>query len=892
MDAIRRLLIAIAALFAALPLSAVHAEEDGLLCGRAEFYANALEAAPGKAPPIKQYGRTRVADIISVRLELEFDFEKESFQGWATTRLAAINDGLDAIEFDCVDLDVQSVRSGGETLDFDYDGDVLFVRFPRQLREGEEVEVAVEYGKEKPRRGLHFISPSSAYPDRRAQVWSHGEPTGSRYWFPCYDFPNERTQTEIIATVEKSKTVLSNGRLLSVNDLDGGRRRFHWRQDKPHVHYLVTLVAGEFSIIEDDCNGLPVRYYVPEEEKDKAAATFGDTPAMLEFFERAIGVAYPWDQYAQAVVEDFIAGGMENTSATTMNRAILTDELNRIDSSANSIVAHELAHQWFGDLLTCRDWSHMWLNEGFATYFDWLWHEEAEGFDSFQWRRFNSMKSILAQETKPDVPPVVYNEYKHAGQMFSYRSYQKGAAILHMLRRELGDELWRKAVNRYTTDHSGAVVETNDLLRAIEEATGRNFEAFFEQWLYRGGAPKVRADCKWNDELKTAEITLDQTQAVDAAHPPFHFNLDIGFYNDDGRQVMRTVSVDESHEQFMIPLSAQPAFTRIDPNRDVLMDLTFDKKKPILLKQLKADPSSCGRVMAADALASQDESDAVEALGAALGGDAFWGVRIAAANALGKNGGDKAREILLAALESGQGDARVLGAIAAALGNFDGEGLIADLRDIAWDKHATSKVRASAVGAIAKIEADESESLLAKALAIDSQRQRVRSAAISGLRKIESVESLDEIQDLCKPGQAAEVRAEAMRAYGFLAMKSESEKKIVSAREFLLKALDAETTLSVRKAAIDGLGELGDEEAVKPLRKIADKGVEWRLKSSAESAITKIREAQDRDAEVAKLRSQMDKAETALEEMEGKFETLEERFDRLTERLSEDEGPE
>ncbi len=304
------------------------------------------------------------------------------------------------LEFDAAEMEISAVRVGGEAHSFDHSDEKLRIPLERALHAGDEVEVAIDYSA-RPRRGLYFIGPDAGYPDKPLEAWTQGEDEDSRYWFPCYDYPNDRVTSEVVATVPETFTAVSNGELLSNNvNRAEHTRTFHWRHDVPHSSYLMSLAAGEFVEIRDFAGNTPVTYYCRAGREDDARRAFGNTPRMIQFFEKAIGVPYPYAKYAQVAVADFIFGGMENTSATTQTADTLHDARAHLDFSSDPLVAHELAHQWWGDLLTCRDWSHAWLNEGFATYFEALWCEEDKGADEFAWNLRQDRMAIIDEDSR------------------------------------------------------------------------------------------------------------------------------------------------------------------------------------------------------------------------------------------------------------------------------------------------------------------------------------------------------------------------------------------------------------------------------------------------------------------------------------------------------------
>src|SRR3990172_8044176 len=352
---------------------------------------------PGDRP---RYPRDRLFDVRHIRLEVAIDLEARRLWGTCSTTLAAINDGLSRLEFDCVDLAVKSVSlSGGAPLPYEVSDGRLRIDIGSPRAAGEELTVAVEYECTEPRRGLYFVAPDEAYPDKPLQAWTQGQDEDSRHWFPCYDYPNEQATSEVIVTVPEGFTTVGNGELVATRT-DKSRRTttFHWRQSVPHVAYLLSLTVGRFAKIEEAWESLPVEYYVPPGREEDGRRAFAKTPKMLAFFSERTSIRYPYAKYAQVAVADFIFGGMEIVSATTVTDRVLHDERAHLDYSADSLVAHELAHQWFGDLFTCRDWSPAWLNEGFATYFDHLFREHDLGTDEFRYALFQDAEEYFRED--------------------------------------------------------------------------------------------------------------------------------------------------------------------------------------------------------------------------------------------------------------------------------------------------------------------------------------------------------------------------------------------------------------------------------------------------------------------------------------------------------------
>jgi aminopeptidase N len=374
-----------------------------------------------------------------LRLELSVDVQARAISGTAAYRLASLSDGLREVVLDAARLDVQSATVDGHTAPFRSVAEKFHLDLGRPLVKGSVIELAIHY-RAKPQRGFFFVLPDRNHPGRPSQIWAQGDTAGgnNHFWFPCYDFPNDKFPTEMLATVPAGWEAISNGKLVGVTEQPAaGARTFHWRQDQPISSYLVSLVAGEFERRQQKWT-VPVIYYFPRGHGSEVARTFGRTTRMLDFFSTKIG-PYPWAKYAQVAVDGF-NGGMENASATTVSTNILLEPYQLEDDriATDAAIAHEMAHQWFGDLVTCADWSHVWLNEGFASYFTNLWQEQAQGRDYFDWIEARAGSKIAARKTTDTVVPRDDTGYSQIDE--------KGAWVLHMVRGELGDSKFWQAI--------------------------------------------------------------------------------------------------------------------------------------------------------------------------------------------------------------------------------------------------------------------------------------------------------------------------------------------------------------------------------------------------------------------------------------------------------------
>nr|MDQ3301086.1 M1 family metallopeptidase [Myxococcota bacterium] len=572
-----------------------------------------------------RYAPDRVVDIQHLALVLEIDPVLRTVSGTATLRCAAIASGARVIELDAVELTIDSVTVGGEPATFRHDGKKLRVELAKPLAAGAELVIAVAYHG-VPRRGLYFIGPDDGYPDKPVQAWTQGQDEDSRYWFPCIDTPNEKATSEVKVTVPAHLFALSNGVLVTDVTI-GARRTLHWRLDVPHSCYLVTLAVGDFSAIETRWRDVPVVYYVERGKEAAAERTLARTPEMLELFSKRFGVAYPYPRYSQVFVADFIFGGMENTSATTLTDSVLIDERAALDYDIDSLVAHELAHQWFGDLVTCRDWGESWLNEGFATYAEYIWREHHEGRDAADLELEDWAEMYFGEDSNRYRRTIATKLYDEPIDIFDHHLYDKGGRVLHMLRHFLGDDAFFGALAHYLGKHRHSVVESRDLARAVEEATGKNLDWFFSQWVIDGaGHPDLEVAIRWDLERRLAIVTVDQKHKVDARTPLFRIPTRVRFRIGE-RDVDLPLEIVEPRHVFHLALEAEPTQAIFDPGRVVLASTRVDKAEPLWVAELAGATLGIDRGAAAHALAKRGGPAAERALGQALESDPYWAVR-------------------------------------------------------------------------------------------------------------------------------------------------------------------------------------------------------------------------------------------------------------------------
>ncbi|MFP2912910.1 M1 family metallopeptidase, partial [Pyxidicoccus sp. 3LFB2] len=542
-------------------------------------HRHASESAPSDVHPFslpgatEHYAAERPVRAEHVRIELDLDFDQRRISGVCTTRVSAVR-ALSTVTFDAVDLDVSQVLVNGRSARFSNSGVHLRVELPTPLDAGHACEIAIHYSG-RPRRGLHFWGPDAGYPDRPRQAWTQGQDIDARAWFPSLDTPAQKATSEVIATFPAEMTALSNGVLVS-DSTHGARRTQHYRMEQPVSPYLVTLAVGEFEEATDSAGTVPLRYLFPRGRREDALRCVRRTPAMVQAFHELTGEPFPWSGYAQIFLTEFILGGMENTTATSLTDSVLHDARARPDYNAEPLISHELAHQWFGDLLTCRDWPHGWLNEGFATWCEVFWKERADGQDEADHHRSGQLDGYLGEVRERYARPIVARRFHAPMDVFDRHLYEKGGLVLHELRRRLGDALFLRALRHYVARHRHGAVETVDLVRAFEESTGHNLDGFFDQYVFAPGHPELKVEVRYEVEDARLRIKVRQTQRTDAGTPIFRLPLDVAI-TADGRDTLHRLEVTDAEHSFLLPCAAAPSQVRVDPRRDVLGTLDVDK---------------------------------------------------------------------------------------------------------------------------------------------------------------------------------------------------------------------------------------------------------------------------------------------------------------------------
>lgn len=844
---------------------------------------------PGARP---HYNPDRPGQVDHIFLDLALDIPNQSFHGTCTIHLTPVRSGIDQLSLDAVNLNIQSVQVDGSPQPFDYDGSQLHVQMQTPTQAEKPIKIAIAYGVEKPQRGLYFIAPDRHYPNKPTQVWTQGEDEDSRFWFPCFDYPGQLATSEIRVRVPKPFIAISNGELVKTEE-DGEYKIYHWLQRAVHPTYLMTLAVGDFAEIRDEWHGLPVTYYVEKGREEEARRSMGKTPRMIEFFSDLFGYTYPYPKYAQVCVDDFIFGGMENTSTTLLTDRCLLDARAALDNrSTESLVAHELAHQWFGDLVVIKHWSHAWLKEGMASYSEVLWTQQEYGAEDAAYYMLNEARNYLAEDSSRYRRPIVTHVYREAIELYDRHLYEKGACVYHMIRAELGEELFKKAIHTFVQDNAHKTVETIDLLRAIEKATGRNLLFLFDQYVYRGGHPDFKVAYSWDADSKLAKITVTQTQVRDkngSASDVFNLKIPIGFgytqKDSESQTALKTftVRVHEREQSFYFPLEEKPQFLSFDVGNYTLKTVSLEYPLPELKAQLEFDPDPVSRIYAAEALAKKGGLEAVKALSSALQNEPFWGVRVEVAKQLTGVKLDQAFAGLVAGLKDE--NANVRRSVVEGLGKIktpESYEAVKPLVEKGDPSYYAEAAAAKVLGGFAasphlKDKEDEILQLLSRIL-----RERtgwnevVRAGAIAGLSLLKtSAAALNLILEYTTPGIPQPLRLSAIRALGAISTGQTSNNQ-----EWILEQLQElarESFFLTQVAVVSGLGQMETAKAIPVLRSLADQTPDGRVRRIAEEAIQKVQKNAGSDQAVKQLREELDQLKKENQELKSRLETLEAR---------------
>jgi aminopeptidase N len=833
--------------------------------GGSQTYAADLHpfALPGAT---EHYAADRPAVVEHMRIEVDLDFQQGEIRGRCNSRLRAVRD-VSIVTFDAVELEVRQVRVNGKAAVFSNTGAQLNVSLPEPLSADGVAEVTIHY-RTRPNRGLYFWGPDKQYPNRPLQAWTQGQDEDARAWFPCLDAPAQKATTEVIATFPSSMTALSNGALVD-DRRKRERRTMHYRLDFPHSPYLVTLVVGEFEKFETTAGETSLQYLFPRGRKADALRCLENTPRMIRHFEDLTGIKYPFRSYAQVFVTEFIFGGMENTSATTLMDTVLHDARAHADYSTDPLVSHELAHQWFGDLITCREWPHAWLNEGFATYFETLWNEHALGIDEADQHRREELEAYVEEAKQRYARPIIARKFHLPIELFDRHLYQKAALVLHDLRSRLGNDLFFRGLRHYAQKNSGGAVETRDFGRALEEATGHNLDQFLDQYFFSPGHPELKVEVRYEAAEQRVRLKVQQVQKTEGpeARPVYRLRLPVRVVL-AGRARDEQLEISDREHVFFVPCEKSPTQVVIDPRRDVFATLDIDKPLDLWIEELRRATEGRCRMDAAMALAKNGSASALDALATALAKDRFWGVQAACARALGMIRSPNARRALLRSLAVKHPKARR--AVVAALGEFRrDEEAAGALRRLCEKGDSSYFVEGEAARSLGKLRLGETLPLLKKLTRRSSFMDVIATGAIQGIAATLDPDGFDIVLPLVRYGQPPFIRRAAAMTIAKLAEPAQKKREAAEVLGDLLR----DPEFRMRMAVISAVQELGDPRLVPALERMLFQ--DGRTQRAAREAARSLRQDEVHGQAVSSLRDEVDRLKEETRGLRERLEALE-----------------
>ena len=607
---------------------------------RTEETREIQEEAQYELPPYNPTYTLR-NDLIHTRLDLSFDWAKQHVLGKAALTLKPYFYPTKILSLDAKGFIINklTMKGSSQNLKYDYDGQSLTIDLGKTYSASEEYTILIDYiarpadtGGEggsaaiTSDQGLFFINHDNSDPNKPMQIWTQGETEWNSRWFPTIDKPNERCTQETYLTVEDRFETLSNGLLISSEKNTDGTRTDYWKMDQPHAPYLFMITVGEFAVVKDDWNGMPVNYYVEAEYEEDAKDIFAHTPEMLSFFSEKLGVKYPWQKYYQIIVRDYVSGAMENTTGVIFGEFVQKTKRELIDNHNDGIVAHELFHHWFGDFVTCESWANLTMNEGFANYSEYLWFEHKYGKDRADSHRRSELRGYVGSANQQGAHPLIHFEHGDKEDMFDAHSYNKGGLVLHMLRNYVGDEAFFAALKKYLNDNAYTAVEAHDLRLAFEDVTGEDLNWFFNQWYFNAGHPELNINYDYDATAGKINVIIQQEQDPEKSPAIFRLPFAIDIYVGKRMPVRHQVVMDQRKQTFSFDVSEKPALVDVDAERVLLCEKRDNKTDEAFMFQYNVGKNYLTRYEALQALGA-NTNPAVQTVFEAALNDNYWGLR-------------------------------------------------------------------------------------------------------------------------------------------------------------------------------------------------------------------------------------------------------------------------
>lgn len=734
--------------------------------------------------------RIRTYDVQHILIDIQLDLKAKTVKGRTVTTIVPLNNSFKRFEVDAVGMELKGVKiqnnSVGQKqkkLTYKYDKSKLTVNLEREYSAFDTITYIVEYSTTDPEKGLYFIGPTATFPKKPYQVWSQGEGEDNRYWFPCYDYPNDMATSEMYVTVDNNYRTISNCILESKKDNTNGTTTWHWVSSIPYSSYLVMLAAGNWDFVEDSWDGIPVISYVPVGKKEWGKRSYRHSADILKFFSEYTGFRYPWGGYSQVAVEDFIYGGMENTGAVVYFDGSVYDEMTEPDYNATNLVAHEIAHQWWGDVVTCRNWSEIWLNESFATYFQMLYTEYLLGKDEFDYNVFRNGNDAIKVDSTTARKPI----YIRSG--LTTNTYDKGSVVLNMLRYLLGDDMFWKSMNIYITKNQFKPVVTKNLLDAVHAALDDplkdqmppNLSWFFEEWIYKAGQPEFKVSYNYDESAKELSLTAQQVQRMDSSSV-FKIPVPVQILSSSGK-IDVSMQTSDVTKTYKIKLDSKPLCVIFNKGNKTLSKLYFTKPEEDWLYQLKNSEDAIERITAIRGLKDFiNDDNVVSELTVVMNNDKFWGARYEAAQMLSNSKNKIVQDVYLKNLTE-EKDSRVRRSYITGIGNL-------------YDNNPELK---------------ESKAVLEFFMINLINNETSYYAIADGINTLEKIMDKDKIYEAVVPYLSRDSHVEIIRRSVIAALDSSNDARAV---DIFLEYGEKGATSRLRNAAIHGLGSFLDNPKV------------------------------------------------------------------------------
>ena len=578
----------------------------------------------------------RTIDILHLELHLSFAWESEQVSGRAILHTTPYFEPLDTVRLDAKQIQVDSVWINGiPCWSFYTTTDHLVIPLNQMAVSNDTLIFEITYQAQpaknggsnaiRSNQGMFFINPTGSEIGKPQQIWTQGETNWNSKWIPMIDEPNERFTQDIFLRVEPHFTTLSNGELVS-QIKDDGMRVDHWQLRQPHAPYLIMIAVGEWAVVEDQWEDLPMAYYVDEAYREDAKSIFAHSKEMLSFFSNRLGVPFPWPSYRQLVARDFVSGAMENTTAVVYGDFVQQHKQELIDQHNDAIVAHELMHHWFGNLVTCENWANLVLNEGFATYAEYLWFEHFYGIDEASYHLYGEQQGYLGGFT---YHPLVHYQYAEAEDMFDTHSYNKGALVLHMMRKELGDKAFFASLQHYLKKHAFGAVEIEHLRQSFEDITGKDLKPFFDQWFLSSGHPQLNITHTYQQDSGWVEVLVEQIQNVGTIPKIFTFPMEIAIFF-GSKEKRFTFDIFKRKQSIKILVAEEPDLILPDPDRKTVAEINYVEPTDFQVARFFLSKNVIHRLEALHFLIDNHDTKTDEVLQKAIE-DPFWAIRARAA---------------------------------------------------------------------------------------------------------------------------------------------------------------------------------------------------------------------------------------------------------------------